>query len=73
MTPLDTLDTAILAHMQQHPQGHPMSSPEIRRLARSAAKSRQPDWMVIDNRMAALRKAGRYLWHRLGKRYEVVP
>ncbi len=73
MTSLDTLDAAILQHMEEHPHICPLRSPDLRRLAAAADyKHISRDHLrVIDLRMKSLRDAGRYQYSNLGKRYEV--
>jgi predicted hotdog family 3-hydroxylacyl-ACP dehydratase len=74
VTPLEAVDSAILQHMHDHPQVHPMSSPHIRRLAahpdcRHISKT---PTIVIQKRMQHLRKSGKYHWQNSGRFYEVL-
>jgi hypothetical protein len=67
------LDAAILNHLRQHPKAHPVSSPEIRRLAAQTEQCRDGrlPCRVIDARMKALRDAGLQRWDRSRFRYVV--
>jgi len=67
------LDAAILNHLRQHPKAHPVSSPEIRELARQTEQCRDGrlPCRVIDARMKALRDAGLQRWDRSRFRYVV--
>ena len=65
-----TLDAAILDHLRQHPKAHPMSSPEICKLAALTATGRLP-YRIIEARMRVLRLAGSYVWCKSRQRYVV--
>ena len=67
------LDAAILNHLRQHPKAHPVSSPEIRKLAAQTEQCRDGrlPCRVIDARMKALREAGLQRWDRSRFRYVV--
>jgi hypothetical protein len=67
------LDAAILNHLRQHPKAHPVSSPDIRRLAAQTEQCRDGrlPCRVIDARMKALRDAGLQRWDRSRFRYVV--
>ena len=70
---VEALDTAILNHLRQYPKAHPVSSPDIRKLAAQTEQCRDGrlPCRVIDARMKALRDAGLQRWDRSRFRYVV--
>ena len=70
---VEALDTAILNHLRAHPKAHPVSCPDIRKLAAQTEQCRDGrlPCRVIDSRMKALREAGLQRWDRSRFRYVV--